>query len=213
MEADEQESPMSRRPDSAEITRLLRAWHDGDPREQEELWTILYDELRILARSVRRRHGGNPARGLRTTTLVHEAFLRLLGTDIAWVDRRHFYGVAARAMRFVLVDAARRRLSRKRGGGERIGGEISEEVVDPTAHRPEELLAVHEALARLHRINPRQEKLVELRYFAGLSLEETAEILGVSTPTAKRDWKAARLWLYGELRARKPLGESGETPS
>ena len=204
---------MSKRADSAEITGLLRAWHDGSLEEQEELWSILYDELKLLAKSVRRRHGGDPARGVRTTTLVHEAYLRLLGSDITWADRRHFYGVAARAMRFVLVDEARRRLSKKRGGEERIDGELPEEVEDPTAHRPEELLAVHEALARLPRINPRHEKLVELRYFAGMSLEEAAELLEVSTATAKRDWKAVRMWLYGELRARGPAGQgSGPGP-
>ena len=190
---------MAKRPDPPEITRLLRAWHDGTPQEQEELWSILYDELRILARSVRRRKGSDPAHGPQTTTLIHEAYLRLLGTDISWADRRHFFGVAARAMRYVLVDDARRRLSQKRGG-DQVEGEVPEDVADPTAHRPEELLAVHEALARLHKINPRHEKLVELRYFAGLSIDETAEILEVSTPTAKRDWKAARVWLYGELR-------------
>jgi RNA polymerase sigma factor (TIGR02999 family) len=183
-----------------EITRLLHAWQGGDSSAQAELWPVLYDELKKLARGVLRRQG----RGARhqATSLVHKAYLRLLGSDVEWSDRRHFFAVAARAMRFVLVDEARRQLAKKRGEGETLtlDGTLPE-VADPLAHRPEEVLAVHQALTRLAEIQPRHERLVELRYFAGLSVEETAEILEVTPRTVVRDWKAARIWLHGQLES------------
>lgn len=183
-----------------EITLLLRQWRAGSREAEAELWPLVYRELKSLARSQlrsparRRRHG--------TTTLVHEACLRLLGpaAEIDFHDRGHFFAVASRAMRFVLVDATRRRLAKKRDG-EDTRAEIPAEVLAPAGASPEEVLAVHQALERLAGINPRHEKLVEMRYFAGLSLEETAEALGVSRPTVVRDWQAVRTWLYGELSA------------
>ena len=183
-----------------EITRLLREWRHGSEAAEAELWPVLYGELRSLARGVLRGQGG--WRRLGTTTLVHEAYLRLVGSapGIDWNDRGHFFAVAARAMRFILVDEARRRLSRKRGGDAPPAAEDSEPA-DPVEHRPEDVLAVHQALERLARIHPRYEKLVEMRYFAGLSVDEAAEALGVSRPTVVRDWQAARTWLYGELRS------------
>ena len=161
------------------------------------MWAIVYDELRQLARHMR--YGkGRDAPG--TTTVVHEAYLRLLGgADIDWRERGHFYAVAARAMRFVLVDQARRRLAKKRDA--QLTGKIPEQVVDPAAHAPEDVVAIHQALDRLAEINPRQEQLVELHYFSGLTLDESAEILGVSRRTTMRDWKAVRMWLHGELKA------------
>jgi RNA polymerase sigma factor (TIGR02999 family) len=181
-----------------EITRLLRAWHGGSDQARDELWPVLYDELRRLASSVLSGHGRG-ARG-QATSLVHKAYLRLLGSDVAWSDRRHFFAVAARAMRFVLADEARRQLAGKRGAGEvQPLGEALPEVADPLARRPEEVLAVHQALTKLTELRPRHARLVELRYFAGLSVEETAEILEVTTRTVVRDWKAARVWLHGEL--------------
>jgi RNA polymerase sigma factor (TIGR02999 family) len=184
---------------SGEITRLLRAWHGGSNEAQDELWPILYDELRKLAGSILRGRGEG-AQG-QATSLVHKAYLRLLGSDVVWNDRRHFFAVAARAMRFVLVDEARRQLAHKRGDGETLSlGDALPEVADPLAHRPEEILAVHEALTKLSEIRPRQAKLVELRYFAGLSVEETADILEVTTRTVVRDWKTVRIWLHGELK-------------
>jgi len=183
------------------ITLLLRQCREGSHEAEQELWPVLYRELKILARSVLRGQAGK--RRLGTTTLVHEAYLRLLGPAAAsmeWNDRGHFFAVAARAMRFVLVDEARRRLSHKRDGVD-TRAEIPEDHIDPTGQPPEDVLAVHGALERLAKIHPRYEQLVEMRYFAGLSVDETADALGVSRPTVVRDWRAARTWLYGELHA------------
>ncbi len=181
-----------------EITRLLHAWKSGNGEAQDKLWQLLYGELKGLARGVLRRQG----RGARhqATSLVHKAYLRLLGTEVDWNDRRHFFAVAARAMRFVLADEARRQLSLKRGEGETLAfDEALPEVADPMVHRPEEVLAIHQALTKLAKIQPRHEQLVELRYFAGLTVEETAEVLEVTPRTVVRDWKAVRIWLHGEL--------------
>ncbi len=184
--------------DRGEITRLLHAWQDGSSDARDELWRVLYGELKSLARGILRHRGGGARH--QPTSLVHQAYLRLLGADVAWTDRRHFFAVAARAMRFVLADEARRQLSRKRGEGEvlSLDGGLPE-VADPLARRPEEVLAVHQALVRLAEIQPRHERLVELRYFAGLSVAETAEILEVTPRTVVRDWKAVKVWLHAEL--------------
>ncbi len=159
---------------------------------------MVYGELKTLARAVlrgRRRPGG-----AQTTTLVHEAYLRLVGSeDLDWDSRRHFYAVAARAMRFVLVDDARRRFSAKRGAGRRgspVSRGLEERLADPLGQRAEEVLAVHQALERLGEINQRYVQLVELRYFSGFTVEETAEAMGVSRPTVVRDWRAVRAWLH-----------------
>lgn len=182
---------------SQDITRLLRAGRAAEA----ELWPIVYQELRTLARAVLT--GRRRASAPQTTTLVHEAYLRLVGSDPeAWNDRHHFYAVAARAMRFVLVDDARRRLSGKRGSGRpkvTLSGELADRLDDTREHRSEEVLAVHEALERLGEVNPRHVKLVELRYFSGFTVDETAEVLGVSRPTVVRDWRAVRVWLHGVL--------------
>ena len=186
-----------------EITLLLQAWHEGGGEVQEELWRLLYDELKGLARSALRRQG-NLKKG--PTSLVHEAYLRLLGNEVDWNDRNHFFAVASRAMRYVLIDEARRQLSQKRRAEvtrPRIVDEADPEpeVVDPLERRPEEVLAVHQALGRLGKINPRHERMVELRYFAGLSVGETAEVLGVADRTVVRDWRAVRVWLHHTLSA------------
>lgn len=187
-------------PSAHDITVLLGKWRSGDESAGEELWPLIYDQLKSLARNVRR---GKPYARAGTSTLVHEAYLRLLGSsELAFNDRRHFFAVAARAMRFLLVDEARRRLAAKRDGEEPANTAVRlavDPASDPARRPPETILAVHEALGRLAKIQPRYEKLVELRYFAGLSIEETAELLDVSRPTVVRDWRAARTWLYGEL--------------
>lgn len=177
------------------------------PVSEAELWSIVYRELKILARAVlrgRRRLGGP-----QTTTLVHEAYLRLADARSAdFNDRRHFYAVAARAMRFVLADDSRQRLAGKRGSGRPevdVSGDLVETLGDPVERRAEETIAVHEALDRLGEISPRQVKLVELRYFCGFSVEETAELLGVSRATVLREWKAVRVWLHGLLS--EPAGK------
>ena len=192
--------PTTRKPTPKEITQLLGRWRGGDAAAQEELWPVIYHELKTLARGVLVREGQRGRHG--TTTLVHEAFLRLVGSssEVEWNDRGHFFAVAARAMRYVLVDEARKRLSKKREG-DLNAAELPEELPsDPTAHRPEDVLAIHQALDKLGKLNPRYEKLVEARYFAGFSVDETAEILEVSRPTVVRDWRAVRTWLFGELR-------------
>ncbi len=183
------------RPRPGEITALLHAWSGGDREAEEQIWEIVYDEIKRMARQMRRSSSGRAG----ATTLVHEVYLRLHGSaSVDWRERGHFFAVAARAMRFVLVDRSRRRLAKKREA--ELTGEIPDEA-DPNAHSPEDVLAVNQALERLAEFNPRQVKLVELHYFAGVTLDEAAEILGVSRRTAMRDWKAVRIWLHGELEA------------
>lgn len=188
-----------------EVTRLLHAWQGGDGAAHDELWQVVYDELRGLARHVLRGRGRGAA--IQPTSLVNQVYLRLLGSGVDWSDRRHFFAVAARAMRFVLADEARRRMAKKRGEGEAGPLEpVEDQVADPRS-RPEEVIAVHQALERLGRVNARHERLVELRYFAGLSVAETAEVLEVTPRTVVRDWRAVRVWLHGELGAPVQKGE------
>jgi RNA polymerase sigma factor (TIGR02999 family) len=178
-----------------DVTVLLRRSAGDDQVALDQLFTLLYDELRRLARWVRRGRAGET---LATSDLVHEAFLKLTPSrGIDWRDRAHFFGVAARAMRQVLVDAARRRMAQKRGSGEWFVT-LTEDVAEQPM-RPEQLLALDEALNRLAALDPRQARMVEFRFFAGLSIEETAEALGISPPTVKRDWRAARAWIAAQL--------------
>ena len=135
-----------------------------------------------------------------TTTVLHEAAIELMNIDIDWNNSQHFFAAAARCMRFVLVDAARKKLSQKRGSGG-PSEEMPEDVLDMNARNPEEIVAIHQALERLSQIDARQGELVELRYFGGMSVEEAAEVLGISKATAVRQWRAARVWLYGQLKA------------
>lgn len=191
---------------TGKITRLLRAGRDT------ELWPVVYHELKTLARAVLR--GRRRAKGPQTTTLVHEAYLRLVGSDLDdWNDRRHFYAIAARAMRFVLVDDARKRLSDKRGAGragDTLATDVAERIAEPLSHRAEEVLAVHQALDRLGEVNPRHVQLVELRYFSGFTVDETAEALGVSRPTVVRDWRAVKVWMHGVLAETPPADSDAE---
>ncbi len=174
------------------ITVLLKALRRGDREAGEKLFPLVYAELHKLARGYMRRERQNHT--LQPTALINEAYVRLAQASIDWQNRAHFTAVAANAMRRILVDHARARAAAVRGGGVQIT-----EWNDNFAFAPEkssELLALDEALDRLEKINPRQAKIVELRYIGGLSFEEIAEVLALSSRTAKRDWAVARVWLF-----------------
>jgi RNA polymerase sigma factor (TIGR02999 family) len=174
---------------------LLQAARGGDPGALDALFTRVYDELHRLAHHVRRGRAGET---LNTTALVHEAYVKLLPSeDVSWESRAHFFAVAARAMRQVLVDSARRRVAQKRGGGEVLVS-FDERAHAPPA-RSEELLALDDALERLAALNERWVRIVEHRFFAGLTAEETAAVMNVSLRTVEREWRAARAWLAVEL--------------
>jgi RNA polymerase sigma-70 factor, ECF subfamily len=179
------------------VTRILRELDLGDPRQAEELLAVVYDELRQLAR--RQFRGERAGHTLQPTALVHEAYLRLAkGRDAHWESRAHFFGAAARAMRQILVDYARRRVAGKRGAGaERVTLDTSLPGEDALAA---DVLDLHDALERLASNDPDLARLVELRFFAGLTLDEAAETLGVSRRKVAKDWSVARLWLQRELR-------------
>ncbi|WP_412061358.1 ECF-type sigma factor [Rubrivirga sp. IMCC45206] len=177
------------------MTRLLQEASDGRPEALDDVLPIVYDELQRLARTIRR---GRRGQTLATTDLVHEAYFRLVRTDgVEWDGRRHFLRVAARAMRQVLVGDARRRGAGKRGGGQAVVTLMDDLHGAPPTDAY--LLDLHAALDRLAALDARQASVVEVRFFGGLSIEETAEVLGVSTPTVNRDWKMARIWLAREL--------------
>jgi RNA polymerase sigma factor (TIGR02999 family) len=179
------------------ITDLLQAWASGDQAALDELLPLVYDELRRQAkRYMRAQPAGHT---LQTTALVHEAYLRLVGQSaVEWQGRAHFFGVAAKAMRSILVDHARARIAAKRGGALRaITLEKASGIAGPQASV--DVLALHEALERLAALDPRKSQLVELRYFGGLEIDEAAAVLGVSPATVKREWVTARAWLRREL--------------
>ena len=180
-----------------DITLLLRRWNGGDQEALERLIPVVYGELRSLASGYLRRE--RPGHTLQPTALVHEAFMRLVGQNrVVWQNRAHFFGIAAQMMRRILVDHARRRRSDKRDAGAyRIASGPSDGEL--TTDRDPELLAVDEALTRLESLDARQARIVELRFFGGLSVEETAEVVGISTATVKREWRTARAWLRREL--------------
>lgn len=180
----------------SEVTVLLRAWHAGDQDAYRQVSAILYDELRQqAARFMRRKQSGDP---LQTTALVHEAFIRLANADrVDWQDRRHFLAVAAQTMRRVLVDAARARDSAKRGA--RAAHVPLDSSVAAGSPSPVDLIAIDRALERLATFDARKVQVVELRFFAGLTVDETAEVLEVAPDTVARDWRMARTWLLREL--------------
>lgn len=179
-----------------DITQQLDLANDGDPEAMRSVLALLYGRLRTIAhRQLAREAEGHT---LETDGLVHEAFLRLLGVErVQWRDREHVLATAARMMRRVLIDYADRRRAGKRGGSE-TAIELDETLVAVEEH-VDDIRALDEALARLEAVNPRQGRVVECRFFAGLSIEETAGILGLSPATVKRDWIAARAWLNREL--------------
>ena len=179
------------------ISKLLADWANRDPAAREQLVPIVYDELRQLAHHYMR--GERAGHTLQTTALVNEVYLRLAGIDaMRWRDRAHFFAMTATLMRRVLVDYARQRGREKRGGGVSVTS-LTENAV--AAQREVDVMALDEALERLATVDPQQSRVVELRFFAGLSVEETAEVLGISSATVKRDWSTAKLWLYNELRS------------
>ena len=184
----------------AEITTLLRAWSRGDATALDRLTPLLYDELRHLAhRYMRHERAGHT---LQATALANEAYLRLVDVKgVDWQDRVHFLAVASRVMRRILIDAARTRASAKRGGAMARVDHATPVDFDhlPAADRGAELCALDDALDSLSRLDPRRAQVIELRFFGGLSVEETAEVLEVSPQTVMRDWRLARAWLAREL--------------
>jgi RNA polymerase sigma factor (TIGR02999 family) len=181
------------------VTALLEEFAAGDAEALDRLFPLVYDELQRVAHG--QMHRERAGHTLDTTALVHEAYLKLVRHPprVQWQSRIHFYAVAARAMRQILVNHARARGRAKRGG-DATQISLDEAVVMPEA-RSEELIALDEALKRLEAMDARQSRVVELRYFGGLTIEETAQVLNVAVVTVKRDWTTARAWLYREVRA------------
>ena len=187
---------------SAEITRLLKAWGRGDSAALDRLTPLVYGQLHRMARSYMRNE--RPGHTLQATALVNEAFLRLVDTrDLDWTDRAHFYAVCARVMRRILVDAARSRAATKRGGrADRVEHSTAIDLDDLPASGTDvsaQVCALNDALNTLAKMDPRRAQVVELRFFGGLTVEETGQVLQVSPQTVMRDWKLARAWLAREL--------------
>lgn len=183
---------------ASDVTDLLLAWRRGDASALDQLLPFVYAELHRLAHD--RMRGERPGQTLQTTALVHEAYLRLVdGASVEWSNRAHFFAVCARLMRQILVDRARSRRADKRGGGApRVP---LEEALAAAPAKDDEILALDEALTRLAAEDPRRGRVVELRYFGGLTSEEAAAVMGVSAETVTRDWRVARRWLRQEIRA------------
>lgn len=182
--------------DNGEVTQLLKAMKSGDPSAVERLLPLVYSELHRLAASYMRRERQDHT--LQPTALINEAYLRLAKEDLDWQNREHFFVVAANVMRRVLVDYARAHKAKMRGGDLRRVD--LEEGLAISVERTEEMLALDEALNRLAELNQRQARVVELRYFGGLSEEQIAAVLGIATRSVKRDWALARIWLFNELK-------------
>ena len=184
---------------------LLKVWGSGESSALDRLIPLVYRELKRIARQHMRRTDSGM---MQTTALVHEAYLRLVDlSGVEWQNRAHFYALSARVMRGILVDAARARQAHKRGGLLRRinpgdGSDVSR-VPDPASQRAAEILAIDDALDHLSKVNPRQMQVVEMRFFGGLSVEETAAVLEISPQTVKRDWTLAKAWLRREMRGHK----------
>jgi RNA polymerase sigma factor (TIGR02999 family) len=182
---------------SPPLTQTLRAAGNGDVAAAHRLWPLVYEELRALAHAKMSRQ--KPGHPLQTTALVNETYLKLVGVDDpGWEGRGHFFGAAARAMRQILVDQARHKARPKHGGGlRRIDLDEAAALIEgPT----DNLLALDEALAELEQLDPRKLQMVMLRFFAGLTMEDTAQALGVSVATVERDWRYVKVWLYDKMR-------------
>jgi RNA polymerase sigma factor (TIGR02999 family) len=189
------------------VTQLLIDWTRGDETALQRLLPVVHDELRQLAR--RQMAGERPGHMLQATALVNEAYLKLVDLrKMQWQDRAHFFAMASRLMRRILVDAARARSYQKRGSG--VPHATFDEAMNVGLDQPKVLVALDDALDALSEVNERQSRVVEMRFFGGLNIEETAAVLKVSPETVKRDWKAARTWLMRELG---PVSESPDRPS
>ena len=187
-------------PSSSEVTQLLRAWSEGDQEALDKLVPLVQAELRRLARRYMSQE--RPDHTLQATALINEVYLRLIDwRNVRWQDRAHFFGVSAQLMRRVLVDHARRHHYRKRGG-DAVKVDLEEAAI-VAPERDADFVAIDEALTRLAALDPRKSQIVELRFFGGLSVEETAEVVKVSPRTVKREWSLARAWLYSELSPRR----------
>lgn len=189
-----------------DLTQMLLKLSEGNTQVVDDILPLIYGELRNLAGNYLRRERSDHT--LQPTALVHEAYLKLIDQkQVKWQNRAHFFGIAANIMRRILVDYARQHKAEKRGGdAEKMP--LEEEIVIVASGKSAELLALDEALETLAEIDPQKSKIVELRYFGGLSVEETAEVLGVSEITVKRHWRMAKAWLYGQL---SNTNESGKT--
>lgn len=188
-----------------EITVLLKSWSSGEPSALDRLIPLVYRELKRMARLHMRR---GSAGTIQTTALVNEAYLKLVDlSPVGWEDRAHFYAVSARIMRGILVDAARARQSQKRGGQQRrleLASALDfDQIPDFRSERAAEILAISGALDALAKLSPRQVQVVEMRFFGGLNVEETAAVLKISAHTVSRDWKVARVWLKREIERGK----------
>lgn len=184
---------------SHDVTQLLLKWSSGNKDAFSELLPLVYKELQKIAhRYLNRERNANT---LQTTALVHEAYIKLIDQNrVQWQNRAHFFGIAAQAMRRILVDNARQRLADKRGkGAEKVS--IDEGLIDISDERAGNLVNLDDALKKLAEIDAQKSQLVELRYFGGLSIEETAEVLGVSVATVNRQWRTAKAWLYNEVKS------------
>jgi RNA polymerase sigma factor (TIGR02999 family) len=186
---------------SSDTTKLLRAWAGGDRDALEHLTPRVYEELRRIAGHFMQDE--RPGKSIQTTALVHEAYLKLIDVNnVDWQHRAHFFAISAQIMRRILLDRARRRVAAKRGGpAQRVN---LDEAPDVGSSRAREVIALDDALTGLEKIDPRKARVIELRFFAGLSVEETAAVLKVSADTVLRDWRLARAWLQSEIGNRTP---------
>ena len=192
-----------------EITKLLHNWQGGDRAALDALVPVVYKELRRLAHCELRKE--RPNHTLQSAALVHEAYFRLLGQNPPqWESRTHFFAIAAQLMRQILVDYARRRRASKRGSGVCMLTLEDAEALPQRKDKDVDVIALDDALNTLAELDPRQSRVVELRFFAGLSLEETSEVMGIATATVQRDWTAARAWLHREI-SRRPVSRRPRT--
>lgn len=185
-----------------DVTQLLDNWGKGNANALEELMPLVYRELHRLADSYLRRE--RQGHTLQATALINEAYLRIIDQDrVSWQNRAHFFGVAAQMMRRILIDHARAHQYAKRGGGAQKLT-LDEALCLPQQERDLDLVALDDALNRLDEIDPKQSRIIELRFFGGLTIEETAQVMGISTPTVERGWRLARAWLQTELSPQQP---------